>query len=75
MPDSRMLVFESLVGRDLELLAGVGAFGIAATASVTGDATPRDLAANFTPARRFLNYLADRYLYRLETSLMNPVAS
>ena len=32
-----------------------------------------DMAANFTPARRFLNYLADRYLHRLETGLMNPV--
>lgn len=34
----------------------------------------QDMAANFTPARRFLNYLADRYLHRLETGLMNPVA-
>lgn len=33
-----------------------------------------DMAANFTRARRFLNYLADRYLHRLETGLMNPVA-
>lgn len=32
-----------------------------------------DLAANFTPARRFLNYLADSYLHRFETGLMNPV--
>lgn len=34
-----------------------------------------DLAANFTQARRFLNYLADRYLHRLDTGLMNPVSS
>ncbi len=33
-----------------------------------------DMAANFTQARRFLNYLADRYLHRLETGLMNPVS-
>lgn len=33
-----------------------------------------DMAANFTRARRFLNYLADRYLHRVETGLMNPVA-
>ncbi len=33
-----------------------------------------DMAANFIPARRFLNYLADRYLHRLETGLMNPVS-
>ena len=32
-----------------------------------------DLAANFTEARRFLNFLADRYLHRFETGLMNPV--
>lgn len=32
-----------------------------------------DLAANFTLARRFLNYLADRYLHRFETGLMHPV--
>lgn len=33
----------------------------------------RDLAANFLLARRFLNYLADRYLHRFETGLMYPV--
>ncbi len=33
-----------------------------------------DMAANFTRARRFLNYLADHYLHRLETGLMNPVS-
>jgi len=32
-----------------------------------------DMAANFAQARRFLNYLADRYLHDLETGLMNPV--
>lgn len=35
--------------------------------------TLHDLAANFPLARRFLNYLADRYLHRFETGLMNPV--
>lgn len=33
----------------------------------------QDLAANFTRARRFLNFLADRHLHRLDTGLMNPV--
>lgn len=33
----------------------------------------QDIAANFTQARRFLNYLADTYLHRYETGLMNPV--
>lgn len=33
-----------------------------------------DMSANFTLARRFLNYLADRHLHRLETGLMNPVS-
>lgn len=32
-----------------------------------------EMATGFTPARRFLNYLADRYLHRLDTGLMNPV--
>lgn len=32
-----------------------------------------DMASNFTLARRFLNYLADRYLNRLDAGLMNPV--
>jgi hypothetical protein len=31
------------------------------------------MAQGFTPARRFLNYLADRYLNRVDTGLMNPV--
>lgn len=35
--------------------------------------TLEDLASNFTLARRFLNYLADRYLNRLDAGLMNPV--
>lgn len=33
-----------------------------------------DMSANFTRARRFLNYLADRYLHHHQTGLMNPVA-
>lgn len=40
---------------------------------VAGQRHLRDVAANFTEARRFLNYLADRYLHRFETGLMNPV--
>ncbi|MGH3651099.1 MAG: hypothetical protein ACRDU9_10370 [Acidimicrobiia bacterium] len=32
-----------------------------------------EMAANFTQARRFLNYLADRYFHRFDTPLMNPV--
>lgn len=34
----------------------------------------QDMATNFILARRFLNYLADRYLHRFETGLMNPVS-
>lgn len=34
----------------------------------------RDLARNFTDARRFLNFLTDRYLHRLDTGLMHPAA-
>lgn len=41
--------------------------------SPDGQRILHDMAANFIPARRFLNYLADRYLHRLETGLMNPV--
>jgi hypothetical protein len=33
-----------------------------------------DLAVNFNAARRFLNFLADTYLHRFDTGLMNPVA-
>jgi len=35
--------------------------------------TLEDMASNFTLARRFLNYLADRHLNRLDAGLMNPV--
>ena len=38
-----------------------------------GGKTLHDLATNFIPARRFLNYLADTYLHHLPTGLMNPV--
>lgn len=34
----------------------------------------RDVAEHFTDARRFLNFLSDRYLHRFDTGLMNPVA-
>lgn len=33
----------------------------------------QDFAANFTQARRFLNYLGDRYLHRFDTGLMSPI--
>jgi hypothetical protein len=33
-----------------------------------------DMASHFTDARRFLNYLGDRYLHRLDTGLMHPAA-
>lgn len=32
----------------------------------------RDVASRFTDARRLLNFLADRYLHRYDTGLMNP---
>lgn len=32
----------------------------------------RDVAENFTAARRFLNYLTDRYLFRFETGIARP---
>lgn len=55
---------------------GSASYDRAAGASVLspdGQRLLHDMAANFIPARRFLNYLADRYLHRLETGLMNPV--
>ena len=33
-----------------------------------------DMARHFTDARRFLNYLTDRYLHRHDTGLMHPAA-
>jgi len=66
------------IGEDesLALLEQAGRrwYSRAATGLGAADVTLQDLAANFTPARRFLNYLADRYLYRLETGTMNPVS-
>ncbi len=32
----------------------------------------RDVAAHFIDARRFLNFLSDRYLHRFDTGLMHP---
>ncbi len=55
---------------------GSASYDRAAEASLLspdGQRLLHDMAANFIPARRFLNYLADRYLHRLETGLMNPV--
>lgn len=55
---------------------GSASYDRAAEASLLspdGQRILHDMAANFIPARRFLNYLADRYLHRLETGLMNPV--
>jgi hypothetical protein len=53
--------------------AGRGWYGRAARSSYPGHETVRDLAENFTQARRFLNLLADSYLHRLETGLMSPI--
>lgn len=39
-----------------------------------GPAYLRDVAERFTDARRFLNFLSDRYLHRFDTGLMHPVA-
>jgi hypothetical protein len=33
-----------------------------------------DMARHFTDARRFLNYLTDRYLHHYDTGLMHPAA-
>jgi len=41
--------------------------------AVDGGRPLQDFAANFTQARRFLNYLGDRYLHRFDTGLMNPI--
>lgn len=42
--------------------------------AVSGFSYLRDVAEHFSDARRLLNYLSDRYLHRLDTGLMNPVA-
>lgn len=80
------LVEHTGVGRDwdvgadyLYFLEGAGSrwYDRAAQGSfvpVDGQQHLQDMAANFTQARRFLNYLADTYLHRYETGLMNPVA-
>ncbi|MFQ5523561.1 MAG: hypothetical protein ACE5F5_08280 [Acidimicrobiia bacterium] len=38
----------------------------------TGPEHLRDVADNFTAARRFLNFLTDRYLFRFETGIARP---
>lgn len=42
--------------------------------SATTETSLKEMAAGFTRARRFLNYLADSYLHRLDTGLMSPLA-
>jgi len=44
------------------------------TLAVGGLSHLSDMARHFTDARRFLNYLTDRYLHRLDTGLMHPAA-
>ncbi len=46
----------------------------AAIAVGVGPTYLRDVADRFTDARRFLNFLSDRYLHRFDTGLMHPVA-
>ena len=53
--------------------AGRGWYGRAARSPYVGGDITRDLAENFTLARRFLNLLADNYLHRLDTGLMSPI--
>lgn len=71
--------FEELVGADyLRFLEKVGSVYYDRAAneqSVPSQVhrTLEDMSANFTTARRFLNYLADRYLHHHDTGLMNPV--
>lgn len=76
-----------LAGVDIADLAGVDYLrflekvgSVSYDRAASGSALPsavhdslHDMSANFTRARRFLNYLADRYLHRLQTGLMNPV--
>lgn len=47
-----------------------------ATSPATDDRTShlRQVADHFTDARRFVNYLSDRYLHRFDTGLMHPAA-
>lgn len=70
----------SLVGVDyLHLLEAVGRAWYdraAATAHLPAESqrSMADMAENFTLARRFLTYLADKYLHNLDVGLMYPVA-
>lgn len=59
-------------------IVGRGWYGRAIdSASVSTGVGPeylRDVADHFTDARRFLNFLSDRYLHHFDTGLMNPVS-
>lgn len=59
-------------------IVGPGWYGRAVdAASVSLGAGPtylRDVADHFTEARRFLNFLSDRYLHRFDTGLMHPIS-
>ncbi len=57
-------------------VVGPGWYGRAVDSAETsvgvGPEYLRDVAEHFTDARRFLNFLSDRYLHRLDTGLMHP---
>lgn len=59
-------------------IVGSGWYGKASDSAANvvgvGPAYLRDVAERFTDARRFLNFLSDRYLHRFDTGLMHPVA-
>lgn len=59
-------------------VVGQGWYGRAVDSAETsvgvGPEYLRDVAEHFTDARRFLNFLSDRYLHRLDTGLMHPAS-
>jgi len=65
-------------GDDLEFLEAAGtnwyhrAVEVAHALVGAGPEHLREVAENFTAARRFLNFLTDRYLFRFETGLARP---
>lgn len=69
---------EALTDDDLAFFESAGtawyhrAVDSAAAAVGVGPRFLHDVADRFSPARRVLNYLTDRYLYRLDTGLAQP---
>ncbi len=63
--------------RFLEIV-GPGWYGRAVDSASTtlgvGPTYLRDVADHFSDARRFLNFLSDRYLHRFDTGLMHPAS-